>query len=107
MIKGRYWSPYVWKQPLVMMYHGLRTLQSGKRKLPDFIIIGVQKGGTTSLYRYLIQHPDVLAATRKETHYYDELHAKGLKWYKGFFPKINAAEKPFLTCEATPDYFFY
>ena len=36
-------------------------------KPPDFIIIGVQKGGTTSLYNYLIQHPQIAAAAQKGT----------------------------------------
>jgi hypothetical protein len=40
-------------------------------KPPDFIIIGAQKGGTTSLYNYLIQHPQIAPAAQKEIHYFD------------------------------------
>ena len=38
---------------------------------PRFIVIGVQKCGTTALYGYLCQHPQVLTAIRKETHFFD------------------------------------
>ena len=34
--------------------------------LPHFIIGGVPKAGTTSLYKYLLEHPDVLPAADKE-----------------------------------------
>tara|TARA_B100000524_G_scaffold166789_1_gene85264 strand:- start:1651 stop:2016 length:366 start_codon:yes stop_codon:yes gene_type:complete len=36
------------------------------RCLPHFLIAGVPKAGTTSLYKYLLQHPHVLAAEDKE-----------------------------------------
>jgi hypothetical protein len=38
--------------------------------LPNFLIIGAAKGGTTSLYHYLAQHPDVYLSPIKETNYY-------------------------------------
>ncbi len=38
--------------------------------LPDFIIIGAMKAGTTSLYRYLASHPDVVASDEKETDFF-------------------------------------
>jgi hypothetical protein len=52
--------------------------------LPDFICVGAQKAGTTSLWRALKQHPDVHVPPSGEVHFfdtwrYDEL---GLKWYK-------------------------
>ena len=37
--------------------------------IPHFLIIGAQKCGTTSLYNYLIQHPQVCAASQKELHF--------------------------------------
>ncbi|CAM9803132.1 unnamed protein product, partial [Heterosigma akashiwo] len=39
--------------------------------LPHYIIIGAQKGGTSSLYDYLIDHPMVVPAHRKEIHFFD------------------------------------
>ena len=38
---------------------------------PRFIVLGVQKCGTTALYGYICQHPHVLTARRKETHFFD------------------------------------
>ncbi len=75
-----------------------------KRKSPDFMIIGTQKGGTTSLYDYLIQHPDVQSTFRKEIHFFDNNYDKGMKWYKSFFP---LSSKKGITGEATPFYLFH
>lgn len=38
--------------------------------LPNFIIIGAAKSGTTALYRYLRQHPDIFMSDRKEPHHF-------------------------------------
>ena len=43
-----------------------RRWTAGMRMLPDFLIIGAQKSGTTSLYSHLSQHPCVGAAFEKE-----------------------------------------
>ena len=72
-----------------------RRLKRGNmdtRQPPDFIIIGAQKGGTTSLYRYLTEHPDVGGATKKEVHYFDRNFDKGLGWYLAHFPKRDEFE---------------
>lgn len=57
-------------------------------RTPDFLIIGAQKGGTTSLYSYLTQHPSVFPAIRKEVHFFEnpDSRAKGDRWYRSFFP---------------------
>src|SRR5213593_4009790 len=70
---------------------GLRSLYgtptSGFRVLPDFLIIGAQRSGTTSLYRYLIRHPAVAPAVlAKGAHYFDTAFDRGLPWYRGHFP---------------------
>ncbi|TCJ15543.1 sulfotransferase [Rubrobacter taiwanensis] len=41
--------------------------------LPNFLIIGAQKAGTTSLYYYLRQHPQVYMSPEKETHFFTYL----------------------------------
>lgn len=74
------------------------------RKLPDFLIIGAQKGGTTSLYDYLIQHPDISSAFRKEVHFFDKNYDRGISWYKSFFP---FREKVGITGEASPFYLYH
>lgn len=62
-------------------------LTSFMRTQPDFFIGGVQKGGTTSLYYSLIQHPQIIAGKTKETFYYGTTphYEKGLGYYKQFF----------------------
>jgi hypothetical protein len=40
-------------------------------RAPYFLVLGAQKAGTTALYSYVIQHPMVVAALRKETHFLD------------------------------------
>ena len=52
---------------------------AGFRPLPDFLILGAQKAGTTSLHRYLELHPSVLKPRVKEVHFFDEERA----WARG------------------------
>ena len=54
--------------------------------LPDFIIIGGKKCGTTFLYNLLTQHPHVEPAAKKELHYFDTLFGEGIEWYRRCFP---------------------
>jgi hypothetical protein len=56
------------------------------RMLPSFIVVEVQKGGTTSLNGYLNTHPDVVMARGKETWFFDKKYHKGLDWYQLHFP---------------------
>ena len=81
------------------------------RLWPDFLILGAQRGGTTSLFRYLEQHPDVLGSTRKELHYFDYQFGRGPRWYRGHFPlasrrvaHLRRGRPLLLTGEATPYY---
>lgn len=55
---------------------------------PDFLIIGTQKGGTTSLYDYLCRHPQVLHAAEKELHYFDNQYDRSRLWYRSRFPLL-------------------
>jgi hypothetical protein len=54
--------------------------------LPDFLIIGAQKAGTTSLASYLAAHPCVVSPRFKEVHYFDLNYGKGIDWYRSHFP---------------------
>jgi hypothetical protein len=69
--------------------------------MPSFIIIGTQKGGTTSLYDYLVRHPSVRPAVGKGIHYFDQHHELGDRWYRSNFPVLRPGQ---LTGEASPDY---
>lgn len=87
---------------------GLAT--SPLRVLPDFLILGAKKCGTTALYWYLTQHPRVRPAFQKEVHFFTAAYGRGRLWYRSFFPTGLAralAAEPFLTGEATPDYLFH
>ncbi len=84
------------------------TRMAGKSEtgaLPDFVIIGAMKGGTTSLYDLLTQHPNVQRAALKELHYFDDNFDKGIEWYRSQFspPRWKDRQK-FITGEATPTY---
>ncbi len=61
-----------------------------RRPLPDFMIIGTKRGGTTSLWNYLIRHPLVPrlfpAWNTKTSHYFEENWGRGLAWYRSHFP---------------------
>ena len=73
-------------------------------KLPDFLGIGTQKGGTTYLHSLLSEHPQAFLAIPKELHFFSLHYQKGLAWYRDFF-KSAADDK---SCgEITPYYMFH
>jgi len=91
-----------------------RGITSPIRLLPDFLIIGTQRGGTTSLYHYLQGHPCIQPSTIKEIHFFDRRFNKGLSWYRGHFPtrlgkyySQRVRQQPFVTGEASPSYLFH
>jgi hypothetical protein len=62
-------------------------LSSGVRALPEFLIVGTQRGGTTSLFRALAAHPAIARPNfHKGVHYFDVNYERGLRWYRGHFP---------------------
>ena len=63
------------------------------RVLPDLIVIGVVRSGTTSLYHYLSQHPSIVKSAYDELGYFDSNYKLGLNWYKSFFPSIFEKKK--------------
>lgn len=71
---------------------------------PDYLIIGASRSGTSSLYEYIIQHPDVKPAITKQIHFFDKYFDRGIAWYKGCFPFNIKTKKNFITGEATPYY---
>ena len=73
--------------------------------LPNYLIIGAAKCGTSSLYEYLIQHPNINAALGKEINFFDMHYSKGINWYRSYFPFKNfLTKKNSITGEATPRY---
>lgn len=91
-----------------------RNITSTLRITPDFLIIGVQKCGTTSLHEFICQHPCVIPPTKKEIHYFSTFYAQNIRWYKTHFPlliKKNILEKikghKVITGEASPYYIYH
>jgi hypothetical protein len=80
-----------------------RRLTSALRPLPDFMVVGAQKSGTTSLYSYIVRHPAVRTARLKELHYFDREFAHGSAWYRSQFP-LGLGTRSWRTGEATPYY---
>lgn len=85
-----------------------------QRALPDFVIVGAQKGGTSSLYAYLCQHPQILPAERKEVHFVDLNWPRGERWYRSHFPSFRdlarhegGGRERALTGEASPYYLYH
>jgi tetratricopeptide (TPR) repeat protein len=70
---------------------------------PHFLIIGIGKGGTSSLYHYLVNHPQILPALKKEVFFFNQNLSYGLDWYLAHFSPIPK-DANLLTGEATPWY---
>ncbi len=91
-----------------------RMKLAGAHALPDFLILGTQKGGTSSLFLYLAGHPQVQPPMVKEVHFFDLKFSKGEAWYRAHFPRQEALQqqsqtlgKPVITGEASPYYLFH
>jgi len=94
---------YIYRKYCIVTQH-LHTL-------PDFLIIGAAKSGTSSMYEYLMQYPCVGRSLTKQIHFFDRYFDRGISWYKVCFPFIwekfwqeKIRGKKFLTGEATPHY---
>jgi hypothetical protein len=95
------------------------VLTSSARVLPDFLVIGTKRGGTTSLWFALAGHPDVAPLfpalqELKSPHYFDIHYDKPLGWYRSFFAtraqlrrhEARTGRRAF-TGEASPYYMFH
>lgn len=101
-------------------YNGLRRVAGrapGRgRVLPDFLVIGAAKCGTTSLFDWICAHPLVArpltdGQPRKELLFFDYNFDRGTDWYRKHFPREADRRdcerengRPFLTGEATASY---
>lgn len=107
------------KGGLRVVTRGFGLVSSSLRTLPDFLIIGTKRGGTTSLWFALVGHPDVAplfppAQELKSAHYFDIHYERGINWYRSFFATtrwVRAHEKRTgrraVTGEASPYYMFH
>jgi len=75
-------------------------------RLPNLVIIGGMKCGTTSLHRYLEQHPQVFMSKKKELKFFVDnknvgTWKLGLDWYRAHFADAGDAQ---VVGESTPEY---
>ena len=96
------------EKKLLAKYPGLAESQDTLDKVqqPNFLIIGAGKSGTSSLYEYICNHPQVISSLKKEVRFfnYKPNFNKGIDWYLSHFPPIPKG-KNLITGEATPGYF--
>lgn len=100
---------------LLSAYLGFASATAALRYQPHFLIIGTQKGGTSSLYQNLIRHPEVVGALGKELHFFDANFSRGEAWYRAHFPlRLNLKALSALgrgqrvvTGEASPEYLYF
>jgi hypothetical protein len=74
--------------------------------VPGYLVVGTKRGGSTSAYHWISQHPEVAPCrTQKGTHYFDVNHSRGWQWYLSGF---ETARNPWrITGEASPYYMFH
>lgn len=79
---------YVWAN------RNVGQLDPNERSIPNFFVVGTQRGGTTSLFIYLLNHELVHGPRRaKGVHYFDTNYDKSVKWYQGNFPRVSDLEE--------------
>ena len=73
--------------------------------LPDFLVIGAQRAGSSLLHQILLGHPQVyVPVQRTEVHYFDRYFERGAEWYRSYFPTGDEAGRYRAIGEVTPDY---
>ena len=82
--------------------YGLAT--ADVRRLPDFLILGAQKAGTTALYAYLRWHPQITGPSFKEVSFFDRHYVRGERWYRAHLPARRPGK---IVGEASPSYLFH
>jgi hypothetical protein len=120
MVRNHPFTARVWQNPRFREFRHalsinrlLRQLSASNRRLPDYVIVGAQKAGTTSLWAYLNEHPQIEPALAKEMSFFDVHFHRGASWYRMHFPlKPDASvlavrERRTLTGESSAYYMFH
>jgi hypothetical protein len=107
------------RRPVKRLFRGFGVATSDFRPLPDYLIIGTHRGGTTSLHSYLQQHPCVgppfpRLQDVKGVRFFDQNFFRGIAWYRSHFPTAAYRSylrrlhgEPVMTGEASPYYLFH
>ena len=84
------------------------ALEARGGALPDFLIIGAMKCGTTSLYHYLRDHPQIFMPTIKAPEFFAEESnwGRGIAWYRRQFEGAGP-EVPACICTMLPATHFH
>lgn len=103
----------------------LGSATASRRPMPDFLLIGTKRGGTTSLYYDLLKVPQIVplfpsarylpkANETKGVHFFDSNYHRGLRWYRSYMPTERSRERaqrrigrPVIVGEASPYYLFH
>jgi hypothetical protein len=85
----------------------LRRAVAGRRRLPDFLVIGAHRCGTSTLFDYLCQHPSVRPPVEPDLHYFDARAERGDAWYRSHFPMDRTGGPGWTTGEACADYLLH
>ena len=76
--------------------------------LPNFLVIGAMRSGTTWLDKILRTNPNIcLPQRRKEIHFFSEYYDRGIEWYQNFFPFSEHTSRYPCIGEISPDYLYY
>ncbi len=126
--KTKHKKPILWRQRIRKKIRNHETVYQTTRSivdvyatlfgsfhiLPDFLIIGAPRSGTSSLYSYLIKHPLILPCKIKEPNYFSMYYDRSISWYRTFFPtklsKIlsqNNKNSKAVTGEASTQYYWH
>ncbi|HEX3897795.1 MAG TPA: sulfotransferase [Mycobacteriales bacterium] len=75
--------------------------------LPNFIVVGVSRAGTTTMFNTLARHPQILSSSTKETRYFQAVRygeaLRPLSEYESYFQRYSGQP---VAMESTPDYFY-
>ena len=100
-------NKYAYEFVRIKMFHGMsyftKIILPTKRVLPTFMIPGFPKSGSSSLWYYLKQHPQLYTPKQKELHFFSYNYRKGLKYYALNFPPQKYNQN-ILSFEASQSY---
>lgn len=105
--KDRLPTPIVGAARQAVLGWGIAT--ADLRMLPSVVVVGAQRCGTTTLFRILSDHPDIVRPTAsKGTGYFDANYARGPRWYRAHFPVRSGRFRPGkITFESSGYYSFH
>ena len=78
-------------------------IEPRRARNPLVVMAGLPRGGSTTLYHHLQQHPEIAAPFRKETFYFTFNYHLGEDWYYGLFEEAAPGQH---LLDVSPDYFY-